>query len=214
LALFKFWDRSYLEKFRTGKLYLSEQERYTKLENDIVRTDPLENVDRIIQPRHMRSLRSTNEKTGQRVELLPQLRGPLLINLGIRAYNVFCMYSIPTSTLGSPLVDSRNFAFGDSFAVILDSQKFLDRVQSTADAAGFAMDCNLIEYYEADDYTGDVGPFRKSSVFEYQREFRVIITPGVVGPVLLDLGNLEDITSPIWPLAEINRSIEFTSSPD
>ena len=76
------------------------------------------------------------------------------------------------------------------------------------------MDCNVVEYFDPTAHTGNVGPFRKSSVFEYQREFRVIITPGVVGPVLLDLGNLEDITSPILPLAEINRSVEFTSSRD
>jgi hypothetical protein len=206
--LLKFWDRPYLEKFRAGKMYLSEQARYNELENDLLRTDPFENVDVIAQPNQIRSLRITDEKTGQVIELRPH--GPWRINRGIRAYNVFCMYSIPTTIRGSPHVDPRNFGFGDSFTVVLDSQKFLDRVQKGANAAGFALDCNLVEYYDADAYIGDVGPFHKSSDFEFQREFRIIITPGMVGSVVLNLGSLEDITSPIWPLAEINQLIEFT----
>lgn len=80
--------------------------------------DKFENIDRIVQPREVRSLRITNNETAQVIEILPeQLTGPLSINLGRTAYNVFCMYSIPTSIRGSPMVDRRNFAFGDAFTV-------------------------------------------------------------------------------------------------
>jgi hypothetical protein len=212
LALLKFGDRCWLEKFRSGQLYLNTWKHYAELEDDPVRADRLENIDVIVQPRDLRSVRFTDPKTGQVIELREHLSGPLLINKGIRAYNVFCVFSLPTTLVGNPSVDHRNFAFGDSFTIILDSQKFLDRVQKAANAAGFALDCNLVEYYDADAHTGDVGPFRKSSIFEFQREFRVIITPGSIGSIILELGNLEDITTPIYPLAEINQLLEFTSS--
>jgi hypothetical protein len=71
------------------------------------------------------------------------------------------------------------------------------------------MDCHLVEYFNPDTYSGEVGPFRKPSSFEYQQEFRIIITPGTVEPVKLKVGNLKDITTTIYSLADINKLVEF-----
>ncbi len=214
MALLRFSRRAYLEEFRSGSLYLNTQNYFKELENRDAQADRFENVDVIAQPRDIKSFRITNNQPGQVMEIPPQqFRGPLLINLGRRAYNLFCMYSIPTSTVGNPMVDPRNFncADWDAFTVVRNSQEFLDRFQRAAEAAGFRMACNLVEYYDADAYTGDVGPFRKPNSFAYQREFRVVIFPGSAGPVRLELESLEDITAPIWPLAEINSLMEFNS---
>jgi hypothetical protein len=119
------------------------------------------------------------------------------------------MYSVDMSFVGSAQVDSRNFAFGDSFVVILDSQEFLDRIGQAAKQIGFRTDCHLVEYFNPDIYSGEVGPFRKPNSFEYQREFRVIITPGTVEPVKLKVRSLKDITTPIYSLADINKLVQF-----
>jgi hypothetical protein len=150
-------------------------------------------------------------RTGQVFHLQPV--SPILINMGVRAYNVFCMYSVPTSHCGSPEVDPRCFDFGDSFVAVLDSQKFLNRVKRAAEKLGFSLDCHLVEYFDPDAYSGEVGPFRKPKHFDYQQEFRIIITPGTVEPVKLKVRTLKDITTDIFSLADINTLIETNSSP-
>lgn len=214
LALFRFANRCWLEKVCDGQIYMNTWSHHKENEYDPARSDGLEHTNVIIQPRDLRSFRIANSSGDINLDIRPeQFTEPILINRGEREYNVFCLFSLRTSTLGSPQIDPHNFEFGDSFVVILDTQQFLNRLQNAATQAGFAMDCNLVEYYNATTYTGDVGPFRKSSVFGYQREFRVVITPGAIGPVVLELGSLRDITSPIWPLTAINHLLQFTSSP-
>jgi hypothetical protein len=209
--LLKFSERRYLEEFRNGYVFLRPQDYFTKLENDVLRMDRFETVDRIVQPSNVSDFRIEDPSTGQVFHLQPV--SPVLINMGIRAYNVFCMYSIPTSHVGSPQVDPRNFEFGDSFVAVLDSQKFLDRVSRAAKKLGFCLDCHLVEYFDPDAHSGEVGPFRKPTNFEYQREFRIIITPGTVDPVKLKVRTLTDITTPIFSLGEINTVIQMNSPP-
>jgi hypothetical protein len=209
--LLKFSRREFLEEFRAGYVFLRPQGYFTDLENDVLRMDRFETVDRIIQPSNVRDFRMENPQTGQVFHLQPV--SPILINMGIRNYNLFCMYSIPTSHCGSPQVDPRCFAFGDSFVAVLDSQKFLNRVGRAAKKLGFSLDCHLVEYFDPDTHEGEVGPFRKPKSFDYQQEFRIIITPGAVEPVKLKVRTLKDITTPIFSLAEINTLIEMNTPP-
>jgi hypothetical protein len=201
VVLIRFSKREYLEELRAGHFYLNTQNYFLKLENDCVRTDRFETVDEIVQPHDIKSFRLANK------ELC--LAGPLFINFGTRAYNVFCMHSVPIPTVGCPFVDPRNFKFGDAFTVILDAKKFLNRVKRAAKKIGFSMDCHLVEYFDPETYSGEVGPFRKPTNFKYQREFRIIITPGTVEPVRLKVRTLKDITTPIYSLSEINRLVQF-----
>lgn len=97
--------------------------------------------------------------------------------------------------------------------MVLDSQQFLDRIKKAAEKASFRIARNLVEYYHQDCYSGDVGPFRKPSSFEYQREFRLVVFPGSADAVKLQIGSLKGITTRIYPLAEINELIEFNSLP-
>jgi hypothetical protein len=209
LMLLKFGEQEYLKDLRDGWVFLKPQRAFCKVKNDTVREDKFETVDEMFQPKVVRSFSITHNGQTHR----PRPSGPILINLGRREYNVFCMYSVPTSHVGGLKIDPRNFGFGDSFVVILNTQEFLDRVRQAAEKVGFIVDCNLIEYLDIGTYSGEVGPFRKPASFEYQREFRIIITPGAIDPVKLKICTLRDITTPIFPLAEINTSIEMNLKP-
>jgi hypothetical protein len=67
----------------------------------------------------------------------------------------------------------------------------------------------LVEYYDAETYSGETGPFRKPCTFAYQKEFRFIVQPGSSSPINLEIGSLADITSEVLPLTDINRLIDL-----
>ena len=78
--------------------------------------------------------------------------------------NVFCMYALRASVARN-LVDPRNFEFGDSFAVLKDGDEFLRRVRRAADRASLALKIGLVQYVNESEYQGEMGIFRKSSMF-------------------------------------------------
>jgi hypothetical protein len=206
----KFGQRQHLEEFRNdGLLHMNSQTYFSRLEADSVRADRFEGSDRIIQPSALQRMTIENAD-GTKIVILPQhLAGPLLIGLGKKPpCNIFCMFAVTKLTIG-PFVDERNFAFGDSFVIVLNTQEFIDRVCSAAAMARLDCDYGLVEYYDVEAYTGEIGPFSKPSAFAYQNEFRFVIHPGSRQPMRLNVGSLLDITTPIHSLSEINRLVDF-----
>lgn len=210
VILLKFQKRKYLEEFREkGLLYLNPQSHFTKLEADAVRSDRFEATDRIIQPKDLKQMTIENNIDGRKI-VVPgsDFVGPILINFGKRSCNIYCMFAVTKPSVG-PFVDERNFAFGDSFILVLNTQEFFDRFCAAATAAEFGYEYRLVEYYDVETHSSETGAFRKPNTFAFQNEFRFVLRPGVVEPIRLFLGDLTDITTPIHPLADINRLVEF-----
>ena len=205
----KFGKREHLEDFRTGTLFMNNQTYFSTLESDLVRGDPFEGTDQIHQPKDILELRITN--AGSREQLVfrtHDLAGPVKLNFGKQSYNLFCMYAVTLCEITKPIhVDERNFAFGDSFSVVVNTPKLFGRRSYALGTLGYGSDAKLVQYFDENEYSGDTGPFNKSSKFDYQREFRLAIYPGRVGPLRLSIGDLTDITTPIYPLAKINDLI-------
>jgi hypothetical protein len=65
----------------------------------------------------------------------------------------------------------------------------------------------LVAYKNPNLHTGPKGPFWKSSDFEYQNEFRIIVQPGSPVARKLPIGDLRDITSEIGTLANVNSLV-------
>jgi hypothetical protein len=211
MILLKFGKRQHLEEFRRdGLLYLNSQTYFANLEADLVRSDRFEGTDRIIQPKDLKCMTIESNIDGTKI-VIPsdQLVGPVLLASGKRApCNIYCMFAVTEPSIG-PFVDERNFEFGDSFVLVLNTQEFLDRVSSAVRAAGFRHDYRRVEYYDAETHSGETGPFRKPLIFAYQSEFRFVIGPGSGEPVRLSAGSLVDITSDILSLSEINHLVDF-----
>ena len=87
----------------------------------------------------------------------------------------------------------------------------MKRFTYTVETLGLIQQYNFVNYYDFDKYSGATGPFRKPSNLAYQNEFRLVVRPGVTLRRLV-IGNLEDITSEVLPLCEINK--RFDSSPE
>src|SRR5262245_30205479 len=208
MILFKFGKREHLEQFRScGLLYMRHQQYFKEIEADEARSDRFESTDRVVQPNALRRL--TIESASKRFVIRPDdLAGPVLISLAKSPCNIYCMLAV-TQPVTGPLVDQRNFAFGDSFLIVLNTQTFLDRVFSAAKSRGFSCQAGLVEYYDDQKYSGETGPFRKPAAFSYQNEFRFVVRPACKEAIQLEVGSLADITSRVHPLSQINRLVEF-----
>ena len=220
MVLFRFGDRARLEALRdTGLLYMNSSTFFSTLERsaiiDPVRTDRFEGSDWILHPN--RYLIDFEGPGALDVHGNPQnikftippddVAEHTSISLTSSYCNIYCTYAM---TEPEP-VDDRNLAFGDSFIIVLNTAEFLRRFTAEAKKLGMQYRYDFVNYYDLDQYSGATGPFRKPSRLAYQKEFRLVVQPGV--PVRkLVIGNLEDITSEILPLAEINK--RFDSSPD
>jgi hypothetical protein len=120
------------------------------------------------------------------------------------------MFAI-TGPVDGELVDKRHYHLGDSFVLVLNTSEFLSRVSAAASKAGFAGQYGLVQYYDSQEYTGDVGPFRKRKEFSHQKEFRLVLRPSPGKPVELRVGSLVDITSEVCPASHVNELCDFSS---
>lgn len=198
LRIAKFGQRCYIDKFVRGQLYMNTLAHFANIESNPARRDEYEGENFWMQPD-----KGTWSLMNDGVyKPISGIIGPIAWRReGILDANVFCMFALRAS-VAKWVIDPRNFAFGDTFAVLKDGDEFLRRVQAAVQRAGHALKCGLVEYVDRSTYHGAVGIFRKSSEFSYQSEFRLAILPGLGAPYPLEVGELSDITI-TGPLAEL-----------
>ncbi len=224
MVLFKFGERDFLEELRKhGLLYMNPSTRFAQLENealatgssaDLARADRFEGTDFIYHPKEHEiiiegpgALDSHGKPQNFKVLIHPEeVAAHTSISLNALSCNIYCMYA----TTAPQRVDVRNFSFGNSSVIILNTLEFLGRFSSAANALGLKHECGLVDYYDLDKHSGPTGPFRKPSSFAYQNEFRLVVRPGSDQARRLEIGNAEDITSEVLPLREINELFDFS----
>jgi hypothetical protein len=203
LALFKFGRRAHIEQFVDGCLYMNALRYFVGFESNAARHDSRETQRFWMQP----GLVTFSVKTNGEFSPISGLDGPIAFSkpedLNI---NVFCMYALRAS-VAKNLVDPRNLEFGDSFAVLTDGDEFLRRVRGAAEQASLALEIGMVEYVNERDYQGEIGIFRKSSMFAYQSELRFALKPGTGAPYQLDVGDLTDITF-TGPMSDLNQLLK------
>jgi hypothetical protein len=213
-CLLKFGEKQHIQAFRSdGLLYMKPLAEFTKLESDMARGDCFEGTTRIVQSKHVGEFIFDTGKLGLgKFTAKPSdFAGPVRIGLHKTAScNVYCMFAV-TRPVHGELVSIQNLAFGDSFVLVLNPTEFLRRVVDAAKDAGISyLEHRLVEYYDAEEYSGETGRFRKRSMFAYQNEFRIVVEPGSDTPRNLILGSLSDITSEVLPLSDINQILDFS----
>jgi hypothetical protein len=202
LGVFRFSQRKYIDEFVQGRLYMNTLAHFAKIEGNAARRDEREGQAFWMQPDKV----TLAVKIGDVFEPIPGIAGAIAYTDGSNlAANAFCMYALKAS-VAKRLVDSRNFEFGDTFAVLRDCDEFLRRARAAAEKAGHELLWNLVEYVDPSEYHGPMGIFRKSSEFSYQSEFRIVIHPGMGSPRRLEVGDLSDITI-TGPMEELNQRL-------
>jgi hypothetical protein len=211
LILFKFGMRQHLQQFRDGMLYMNTSAYFAAHEEDAPRSDPLEGASHIIQPRDIGNI--TLEVPGPKLKttILPaDMASATTFALEQDACNIFCMFAVKDPVMGEtfgPVVDSRNYLFGDSFVVVMNTSEFLNRVHLGAQTAGLTRKAAHVRYNDPNSHTGPTGPFWKSSDFEYQNEFRIIVQPALPVARKLPVGDLHDITTEVCPMTMVNSCV-------
>jgi hypothetical protein len=210
--LLKLGQKEHLEMLRKGLLYMNTLDYFNKLEEDLARSDQYEGTDSILQPQHIKSFVIETKVPGFEFHRVnPQeLCGPIRVGrFATSACNLFCMVSINEPIVGPIFPKCREW-FGDHFVLFTDVPAFLDRVATAARTQRLNAEGRLVEYYDESEYSGQTGRFRKRNRFAYQREFRVIVEPGLDGPRSFEIGDLSDITSEVTPLSLADDVMKFT----
>ena len=207
LGMFKFGANQHIEQFAQDLLYMNTLKQFVEIETSSLRRDSYEGTSHLW--RGDGAILSV-EVDGQFVPV-GELQGPLRYQPdALQNVNVFCMYALRESA-SDTFVDPRNFAFGDTFAILKDFDEFMKRVKAAV-PAGQELRYDLVKYIDADSYKGPVGIFKKLSDFSYQSEFRIALLPGTGAALPFDVGNLSDVVI-LGPLSELNDRLRVQVPP-
>ncbi|MGA3018853.1 MAG: hypothetical protein ABSF62_17165 [Bryobacteraceae bacterium] len=136
-----------------------------------------------------------------------EIHGPVRFRPdALQNVNVFCMFALRESA-SDTFVDPRTCDFGDTFALLIDFDKFMKRVNAAMPSTGQELQSDLVDYIDETSYLGPVGIFKKASRFSYQSEFRIALLPGTGAPFRLHVGNLSDIVI-VGRLSQLNERLQ------
>lgn len=204
LSLLKFGPRAYIEDFRKGQLFMKPVEYFRQLERDHLRGDASEGTTWSFSSADAQ----LQVEVAGRFQTIPGIVGPIRFSKDAdRRANVFCMHALRGEP-STPLVDPRNFAFGDTFALLLDSDEFLRRVRGAAIPSGQRLHYALVRYVDHAEHNRRMGVFHKFRQFRYQSEFRIALLPGTGGDHWFQVGDLADLVV-TGPLNSINERIRL-----
>jgi hypothetical protein len=211
LILFKFGTAKNLRAFREqGLMHMKTMSYFAQQEANLARRDRLEGTSSMYQPFDIGDFNIESPLLGKYHVDPKELAGPVVLSVNHEAErNIFCMFAI-TGPQETPLLNSANLDFGDSFVLVLNRQAFFDSIRKTAVRLGLKVEAGLIQYFDEHTYSGKIGAFRKSSQYSHQREFRMVVQPGLSPYRELVLGSLKDITTPVLPLSDLDKLVNFT----
>jgi hypothetical protein len=214
MLLLKLGQREHLERLREGTLYMNSLAFFKSVESDSARGDPYEGTDSITQPSDIGQIVIDPHIPGwEKLHVPPSdLTGPVRIALNrTSSCNIFCMFSV-SRPIDGPIFPKSYQWFGDSFVLFTNTKEFLTRVVAAAKRQGLNVKSRPVEYYDGTKYSGATGRFRKRSIYSHQNEYRVVVEPGIVGPLHLQIGDLSDITSEVTRLDLADEVLKFSSN--
>jgi hypothetical protein len=115
--------------------------------------------------------------------------------------NLFCLYGVKTELIdltrstGQKITIEEQFKdFGDSVLLIHNPKKFLNRVKIALKKLSKKYKFSPVSYYDRERYEGNLSPFFKSNLYEYQNEVRFWIQNEVDKPFEFFIGDISDIS--------------------
>jgi hypothetical protein len=167
-----------------GVLYMNNLPYFWAVEDSSVRGDANDGVDAIRRGTKARIFKQDGTEIPASVT-----SWVLREHTYAKNTNVLCMYSLRES---STPIDYRVLEFGDTSLLFTQPQVFFDRLHAAVRREELDARGDLVEYV-SDNHTGEVGPFRKLAMFSWQAEWRLVVHNGPGGPLILNIGPLNDI---------------------
>jgi len=206
-TLIKFGELEHLQQLREeGLLYMNNLPYFWNIKDGGLRGDPFDCAKQVIRgPKVTMFKPDGNEATICR-DYIARIRPPKP-----EKTNIFCMYALRPLIEGAFPVTKKSQRFGDHVLILMDGNKFIQRLESSLKSQMIEGDAALIEYVN-DEHIGEMGPFRKFNRFSFQYEWRLACYDGPGGPRIIRIGSIQDI-SVILPTDEINKQIQIHFEP-
>jgi hypothetical protein len=209
MLLLKLGQREHMEQFRKGLLYMNSLTYFRELESDCARADRYEGATHIFQPKDI-VITLSAPGFGEIVVASKDLAAATTISMNSElCCNVFCLHAI-TAPVNGTLFPSEHVWFGDSMVLVVNTQEFLNRVVAAAKAQNLSGKSKLVEYFDDEVYTGKLDRFWKANRFAHQREYRIAIDSPGKGPLVLDIGDITDITSEVLQFSDADSILKFS----
>jgi hypothetical protein len=197
IALMKFSDSKYLDSLITKGLLYFNTIQYFKQQEDNHVFDEYEGFDVIIPPKNI----SVITINGRDFKPAPSSKPvKLFLNNQPEITHICCFYIVKREGV---LIDNihkvfhdQMFEFGDSLCVITEVDRFQERVINAIKRESKLINgymLRAVEYYDENEYTTNISPFKKRKKYEYQSEYRIAINSDCCTPFVLSIGNLSDI---------------------
>ena len=140
-------------------------------------------------------------------------------NTAIKNNYVFCMTAVDGDLLAGRLSDAsasvfdqRNLAFGDQSLVVGSLEQFVKKIRTAAQREGWQVRIGMVRYYDKKKHSGmfdkETFGFWKPKLYEYQNEFRVLLSKAdavLSDSYILDIGSIESISG-IFPSNSVDVS--------
>ena len=168
--------------YEQGEIYMQTVDYFRSLEKkDDGQADPNENLKLYYKGNSLKGLTITLKKSDITSNLSPEtgLISFVLkedLSIGTNIYSLSHV-ELPVGVTTTPVLDLKNFSEDKDYAVIIRNMKeFVERIRSSMmKQQGYVgIAARPVEYYDHTNYGGEVGIFRKSKEYEYQKEYRVV----------------------------------------
>ena len=200
--LIKFMKKEYIPSFRQGKLYMNKLKYYIDYENNEVIGMGDKNEGQV-------PIASKIEVIGNAV-----IKKTLYVSYGLENNPVFCLMQMkPYCSNG--LVGQYRFKdeqqykqmkdFSEDCVVIYDVDSFLKRFLNACTKEIMTAWHSSVYYNQEDIINNKLlkiisnqqykSIFQKNPIFEYQQEYRLWINKNIDDPMVLDIGDISDITT-------------------
>ena len=204
-TLIKFGLIEHIEKLRNeGLLYMNNLPFFWKLEDQELRGDAFDSVDKI--ERGKNGIITEKDCNANSINVTNW-------TLGIHPsepdkINIFCMYALRPEK-GMYPINKKNYKFGNHALILTNPQEFINRISSHLNKHAIKAKANLVDYID-DNYIGEIGPFKKLRRFSYQSEWRLVCYDGPRIERKIYIGSIQDI-SIIHRSKEVNKKMTLDS---
>ncbi len=196
--IIKFGQKEHLKMLQEGKLYMQPWRWFKDCESHKERRDVNEGVQHWFNPEKTEIYIAGHKFTraGGTVDAR--------MSLVDEKTNIFCaaaFWNGDDSKEDGRMFEEEIKDFGENFLAIGDIKVFFQKLNSAlkdlhANGTIEGADAQRVSYFDEVSYDGEVGPFRKSSRYKHQKEWRLIIRKVQEDrePFVLDIGSIKEIT--------------------
>jgi hypothetical protein len=117
-------------------------------------------------------------------EFLKDIKGNL--------YSLYCLRNQDVLEIDNFKIDPRVKEFGTHLVIIQKPEKFIKLICEELDKNKIDYQLKQVEYYEKEKTNGEITLFHKTTAFEYQKEFRIVLVNNESKPLKIQIGSLKD----------------------